>query len=283
MRRSVGQPDNRPRRRIRAIAFPILLAAGVVAAVLLWPWIRSAIDSLEQLGPWGVPVLLAVQILQVVLFIIPGEVVQIAAGYLFGVAGGSAISLAGIVIGSLINYVLGGVLGAPFLDMVTSPGLRERIHATAQRRGIRIGFYLLFVIPGIPKDVLGYVAGAVATEGWGAAAGTATNTTGSGIDRSPGEVSRRGAGGDPAAVDLGAAQFVGRHDLFGVGPFLLLSMFGRSPGILGSAMIGASAAAGYGAVAITLFLVSTGIMVVAIRFQGEIEDRVASLIHRLLR
>lgn len=248
------------RFNLRAIAFPVLLGAGILTAVLLWPWIRSALEDLEALGPWAAPALLGLQVLQVVLFVIPGEVVQIAAGYLFGVTGGSALSFAGIAAGSLFNYGVGRVLGAPFLELVLSPSLRERIAATARRRGVRLGFYLLFVIPGIPKDILGYVAGAAAVEGWGAVAPAAP----------PPERAEPPPGGN-------------RHNPFGVGPFLVLSMLGRTAGILGSAMIGASAAAGFGAVAITLLVLSAIILVVAVRFPEAIEDRASRVLRRIRR
>lgn len=250
------------RRDLRAIAFPVLLGLGILAAILLWPWVRGVLEQIDTLGAWAAPALLGVQVLQVVLFVIPGEVVQIAAGYLFGVVRGSALSLAGIALGSLINYGVGRALGAPFLELVLTASLRERIAATTRRRGIRVGFYLLFVIPGIPKDILGYVAGAAAVEGWGVVEPPR--------EPAPGE-SRHAT--EPAPGES-------RHNPFGVGPFLALSMLGRTAGIVGSAMIGASAAAGYGPVAVALLVVSAVLLVVAVRNQGAIEERVSRVLGR---
>ena len=253
---------------LRAIAFPVLLGVGILAAIFLWPWIQGALEHLDALGGWAAPALLGVQVVQVVLFVIPGEVVQIAAGYLFGVAAGSALSLAGIAAGSLINYGIGRALGAPFLELVLTVPLRERIAATTRRRGVRTGFYLLFVIPGIPKDILGYVAGAAAVEGWGAVAP---------------ESEPAPAASGPATEPAPAR---GRHNPFGVGPFLVLSMLGRTAGIVGSAMIGASAAAGYSGLAIGLLLASAALLVAAVWFQGTIEDwifRVLSCYRRRIR
>lgn len=229
--------------RLRAVLFPLVLIGAVVAAIVLWPQLRVALDSIERLGRWTAPLLLALQVVQVVLFVIPGEVVQIAAGYLFGVVGGSLLSLVGIAVGSVINYAIGRVLGAPFLRVVTTERLRRRIADVATRRGVRTGFYLLFVVPGIPKDVLGYVAGAAADF----------------------EVRR-----EPVA----------RRNPFGLGPFLLFSMIGRSAGIVGSAVIGASAAAGYEVVAVVLLIVSALVMVLTIRFQTSIEGWIAGVLRR---
>ena len=87
---------------------PFLLAVGAAGFLLLclaclplirWmlrpefgPWLQGKV---ELLGLWGVLLLLGVQILQIVVAIIPGEPVELAAGAMYGAVGGLLLCLAG--------------------------------------------------------------------------------------------------------------------------------------------------------------------------------------------
>jgi uncharacterized membrane protein YdjX (TVP38/TMEM64 family) len=148
------------------IAFPLFIGL-IVALVLvfrdeLWGLfkdreaIRAWIGERGVLGPLAY---IGMQFLQVVIFVIPGELVQVAGGYAFGFALGSLYTLVGITLGSLVNFYAGRLLGRPFVESLFA---RERIEeierVTGSGKGAA-GFFLLFVIPGIPKDVLCYVAG----------------------------------------------------------------------------------------------------------------------------
>lgn len=219
------------------IGFPLFILAVVSLVVVFREPLGEILGSEERLEETiastgiGAPIVLVlVQILQVVIFVIPGEVVQIAAGYLFGVLGGAGLSAAGILLGSAANFWVGRWLGRPFIASVTNAETLRRIDDIVARRGARIGFFLLFVIPGIPKDVLCYVAGS---------AGTAMT--------------------------------------FPV--FLLFSMVGRFPGILGSAVIGASAAEGNVVIAGTLLIVAVILLLFGVLFQRRLE----AVLHRMAR
>ena len=56
------------------------------------------------------------QVLQVVVFFIPGEFIQIAGGYIFGTFLGGIISLMGITLGSIIVYFISNKYGKPFVE-----------------------------------------------------------------------------------------------------------------------------------------------------------------------
>ena len=72
------------------IAFFALM---VIAVILIWPYIHEAfepgglsrvIDDVRNAGPLGFLILLAMQFMQIVVAFIPGEVVQMAAGMMYG-------------------------------------------------------------------------------------------------------------------------------------------------------------------------------------------------------
>ena len=158
----------RPRRPswFAYLAFPIFIGL-VLALVLVFKdrlleifRDRDAIRAwIEDRGRWGAAAFVGLQVLQVVIFIVPGEIVQVAGGYIYGLWEGGLLSLLGIGIGSVVNFYAGRALGRPFVEAVFD---KERVasieRATATGRG-EAGFFLLFVIPGIPKDALCYVAG----------------------------------------------------------------------------------------------------------------------------
>ena len=100
-----------------------------------------------------------IQILQVFIAFIPGEVVEVAGGLAFGAIEGMLLSLIGVAIGSSVIFMLTKTLGMRFVELFVE---RERIN---EMKFIRDGrnlewlvFYVFF-IPGTPKDLLTYVVG----------------------------------------------------------------------------------------------------------------------------
>jgi uncharacterized membrane protein YdjX (TVP38/TMEM64 family) len=118
--------------------------------------LRTWVATTGALAPL---VFVAVQALQVVVFIIPGEVPQIAGGYLFGPWLGSLLSIVGILAGSAIDFYLARLAGTPFVRALFPGDQVDRLGRLLGSRGARVAFFLLFLIPGIPKDILCYVAG----------------------------------------------------------------------------------------------------------------------------
>jgi len=148
------------------LAFPlfICLLVGLVFVYRgeLWALfkdkeaIRGWIEGRGILGPLG---FILLQVIQVVIFVIPGEVVQLAGGYAFGFWLGTLYSLLGISLGSLVNFYAGRLLGRPFVESLFARERIEKVESVTGSGKGAAGFFLLFVIPGIPKDVLCYVAG----------------------------------------------------------------------------------------------------------------------------
>lgn len=155
-------------RRIAAIAaFPLLIAALFVPAIIwhdaIWKLFTSELGLrawIRRWGAWAPIVFVAIQAIQVIVFVIPGEVPQIAGGYLFGVWYGSLLSVTGILIGSTAAFFLGRALGTPFVEALFPRDQVQRVRTLLVSERARIIFFLLFLIPGIPKDILCYVAGA---------------------------------------------------------------------------------------------------------------------------
>lgn len=148
------------------VGFPLFIIGGLVVVwifrVQLYDIFASPSHLRQWVSRWGyiAPlVFIALQFVQVVLFIIPGEVAQAAGGYIFGMWAGIVYSVVGILLGSMFNFFLARLLGVPFVKAVFGAGRLERFDLVLTSRRATAAFFLLFLIPGIPKDALCYVAG----------------------------------------------------------------------------------------------------------------------------
>jgi uncharacterized membrane protein YdjX (TVP38/TMEM64 family) len=98
-------------------------------------------------------------VLQLIIAIIPGEPLEIGAGYAFGVLEGTLLCLAGAVLGSAIVFLLVRRFGVKLVEALYS---RERIMSLrflSDRKRMKILAFLIMLIPGTPKDLLSYFMG----------------------------------------------------------------------------------------------------------------------------
>ena len=104
-------------------------------------------------------IFIGIQIIQVVIFIIPGEITQVASGYFLGFWIGLFTTILGIFIGSSIAFFLSKILGINFLRLIIkSSNFRNFQKISSSEKSI-LSLFLLFLITGIPKDILCYFAG----------------------------------------------------------------------------------------------------------------------------
>lgn len=145
------------------VVFIVLITAIVVA---IWPTlsivfepggVETLIELITSQGPLGVLILLGMQLLQIIVAFIPGEVVQIAAGMMYGPLWGSVVILVGCVLSSMVVYELVHKLGAPFVRSMVGEKqlLKFRQFELSGKFGVTV--FILFLIPGFPKDVLTYI------------------------------------------------------------------------------------------------------------------------------
>ena len=102
----------------------------------------------------GAPVIfIFIQILQVVFAPFPGEATGFIGGFLFGTAKGFIYSSIGLTAGSWINFTIGRFLGKRFVRKLIPERQLDRLDKVVKRQGV-IVLFILFVIPGFPKDYL---------------------------------------------------------------------------------------------------------------------------------
>jgi len=116
-------------------------------------------EYLLSFGPWSAVVFMLFQVLQVVIAVIPGEPVQIAGGYIFGTFLGTVYSTLGITAGYIIIFTSVRLLGFPLVKALVPAKEFEKFGALINSPKLETTIFLLFLIPGVPKDILVYVAG----------------------------------------------------------------------------------------------------------------------------
>jgi len=79
-------------------------------------------------------------------------------GILFGPLWGVVYSTIGLTIGSWIAFMLARWLGRPIVERIASRETIERYDYVMKHKGLLLAF-LMFLIPGFPKDILCYILG----------------------------------------------------------------------------------------------------------------------------
>ena len=109
-------------------------------------------------GVWAPIVFIGLQALQVVAAPIPGQVVAVVAGYLFGAVWGTVYSLTGVMLGSAVAFTLSRRFGRPAVERVIDDDLLASFDGLVEQAGLP-GLFVFVVIPGLPDDVICFVAG----------------------------------------------------------------------------------------------------------------------------
>jgi uncharacterized membrane protein YdjX (TVP38/TMEM64 family) len=113
---------------------------------------------IHSLGPWGFAGFILLQVIQVVAAPIPGEVTGVLGGYLYGPAVGVVLSTIGLTLGSFLAFGLSRYFGLPLTEKFVDVKTMERFDYLLHHQGAFLVF-LLFLIPGFPKDYLCYILG----------------------------------------------------------------------------------------------------------------------------
>lgn len=149
-----------------------LLAMAAVTAVLIWLYFTRILPAFESAGgieglrswlqshTWlGRAVFLLMTVAQIVLAFIPGEPLEMAAGYAFGAAEGTILCIIGIVAGSALVYCLVRTLGMRIIRVFFDPEKIRQLPFWQNRRRLELIAFILFLIPGTPKDMMTYAIG----------------------------------------------------------------------------------------------------------------------------
>lgn len=107
----------------------------------------------------GVFVLIGLQVIQILLSVIPGQFIQFAAGYAYGFWFGYILAMIGIAIGTLITFYMARLLGKDAMHVIFGEArITKFVNQLNSKKAFAI-ILVLFLIPGLPKDLVTYAAG----------------------------------------------------------------------------------------------------------------------------
>lgn len=99
------------------------------------------------------------QVLQIVICVIPGQMLQFAAGYAYSFWMGFGLSILGIGLGTTLSFYLARLLGKDAMHMIFGEERITHFITLLSSKKAYIVIFILYLIPGFPKDLITYAAG----------------------------------------------------------------------------------------------------------------------------
>ncbi len=131
--------------------------AGEKGAVLLIE-LQSYQSKLAGFGIWSWLVMVAFQILQMLLAIIPGGPLAFLLGFMFGTVGGAIVGTIGNIIGTAIIVWAVNRFGMKFVNLFCNSKSFEKLTFLHDPNKRDLLIFILFLIPGTPKDLITFFA-----------------------------------------------------------------------------------------------------------------------------
>lgn len=121
--------------------------------------IEHIMEVLKNYKETSMFIYVGIQVTQIVVSFIPGQAFQMAAGYLYGIFLATILSIIGAMIGTTISFYLSKFLGKDFQYIVFGEEKMEKyMNLLSSHKGYTT-VLLLYLIPGVPKDMVSYAAG----------------------------------------------------------------------------------------------------------------------------
>lgn len=166
MKVSLKKKLQQNRRLYIIVSISVCLLLISLGSFLLAPVILKTIndphqfrDLVTQKGFYGYLLFIFIQMLQVIFAFIPGEVVEVGAGYAFGVFGGTLLCLLGVFFSSVLIFFSVRKFGHRLALILMDSNTLRRLAFLRNKKKMYFLFLILYFLPGTPKDILTYFAG----------------------------------------------------------------------------------------------------------------------------
>lgn len=116
-------------------------------------------DFILSLGNMSTAFYVLLQAFQILIPGIPSEIVQTVGGYVFGTYWGTVLSTVGTLLGSLTAFFSARLIGKPFIRKYVSNSIFEKMELLLSSNKSVLAIFLIYLIPGLPKDTMNYIAG----------------------------------------------------------------------------------------------------------------------------
>lgn len=166
---AVNMNHNRSDARVRGLALAALAVFLIFMALVFWfvgrPLVRFVSEPeqfrlwVDENGLWGRLAFVGMMAVQIIIAIIPGEPLEIGAGYAFGAVEGTVLCILGAMLGSLIIFLLVRRFGVKLLEVFFPLEKIQSMRFMKDTRRLSLLAFIIVFIPGTPKDLIAYFVG----------------------------------------------------------------------------------------------------------------------------
>lgn len=163
-------------KKKKQLSIGLLLLALAVMGLITWlvgvPMVRFARQPevfrawVQAKGFWGQLLYVGMNFLQVVIALIPGEPLEIVAGYAFGAVEGTILCLIAATLGGVLAFLLVRKWGVRVLELFFPKEKIESLKFMQNTPKVRVVAFFLMFLPGTPKDLLSYFMGLTKIRLW---------------------------------------------------------------------------------------------------------------------
>ena len=159
--------NQKHKKIVSTVAFIIFCAVMLLLTVICMPIVdmlrsddgRARLQLFVENNLFlGVILFLFLQILQVVVALIPGGLIQILGGVLFSSFWGTLLCFAGVLAGEVMVFYIVRRLGRPIVETLIDSKNIKKLAFLEDTKKCELAVFILFLIPVMPKDALTYLA-----------------------------------------------------------------------------------------------------------------------------
>ncbi len=143
------------------LALLIYLAWDVIAKGPLMRLLSNRdelVKAMNDLGPWAPFFYIMLQVVQVVVAPIPGQIVGGVGGFLFG-HWGILWTTIGSLIGFWLVFCIARRFGRPLIEKIFKKSAVDKFDFIINAKGASLIIFAIFLLPGFPDDLVCYIAG----------------------------------------------------------------------------------------------------------------------------
>lgn len=146
--------------------FALTITIMIILTIILFPYIKKLTNEetrlqfqnfLNSLGIIGWLLIILIQLIQMIIAFLPGEIIELLTGAMYGPWLGLLTCLIGTTIGSSIIFFLTKKIGMPFVKLFTNETDLKKYKFLNTQTKLDTTIFILFFIPGTPKDALTYI------------------------------------------------------------------------------------------------------------------------------
>ena len=165
---AASKPENIRTRKIVSIVsiIGIVVVFSLIAYFVGRPLVREFRNSPETFRDYvkshwllGPMVMIGIMMMQVIVAVIPGEPFELGAGFVFGWVEGTILCLAATALASALLFLAVRKWGVKVVELFFSREKIMKYSFMQNEKKLDLLVFMLFLIPGTPKDLLTYLIG----------------------------------------------------------------------------------------------------------------------------